>query len=190
MLEWKRDRFLRRAEKEAIVNRVGPRDVTKRLTIRTGRVEQLSHETSSLIQLNRMIKERKTRPSSDASCGFGRSEHGRASLTFWRQNVYGKWEPERNSVGENKNNREGTNAKVWGMRKFAFLPASRIIDDGKVDGDLSSPAAPSLSLFHRSLFNFFFISSGLDYFLISPNVLSTSRRVGRLPRQFRREENG
>lgn len=90
--------------------------------------------------------------------------------------------------GKNKNKRMGTNAKEWGMRKFAFLPVSRTIDVGKVDGDLSSPAAPSLSLFHRSLFSFF-IWSGLDYFLISPNVSSTSRHIGWLPRQFRREKD-
>lgn len=95
----------------------------------------------------------------------------------------------RDLEGENKNKRKGTYAKEWGTRKFTFLPTSRIIDVGKIDDDSSSPAAPSLSLFHRSLFNFFFISSGLDYFLISPNVLSTSRRVGWLPRQFRREKN-
>lgn len=89
---------------------------------------------------------------------------------------------------ENKNKRKGTDAKEWG-RKFTFLPTSRIIDVGEVDDDPSSPAAPLLSLFRRSLFNFFFISSELDYFLISPNVLSTSRRVGRLPRQFRREKD-
>lgn len=51
---------------------------------------------------------------------------------------------ERTKINERGDKREwGT--KEWGMRKFAFLPASRIIDVGKVDGDPSSPAAPSLA---------------------------------------------
>lgn len=125
-----------------------------------------------------MIKGRKTRlPLSFFRYGFGRSRRSCAPADFAKKDIFSKWEAAEDPEGERKNKR-----KNRGGGNVASSPPLKIIDVGKVDGDsLSSPPASSLSSLAtrsaRSLFNLFFISSGLDYFLISPNVSSISRLV-------------